>query len=381
MNLRALLARRTLLGLAVMGVGILIGGCGGGSSSSSMPAVSQGGSGGTSLPTDAVGSGVIFNPNGTVTERTLGSGTVTGPGAVGLNYHVHAMAVAGHAPFRIARNRPSPFNTTCPPVNMNDLCWHGGPILFNTGSFNVFVNDSPNGSPNHGHPGGFLGRMSLSSLNHYNNQYDVVMGGGATRDNRYPFLGNLFVTDNNISPNGVGNKAGSDATITAELQAAAHQVDMIMAFHNAGLVTGYRVAYNLFYVQNQAICSVSVGGCYLNNPFVFCAFHGSQDLVGSPAGHVIFSVEPWQQIGGCTAPTDNIQNDTSSTLSHEVQEFQTDPDVAFNPAWFRDMDGQENGDICRTAYGHIIMNPGAIDYNIQKEYDNSIHACSYGPGP
>ena len=82
---------------------------------------------------------------------------------------------------------------------------------------------------------------------------------------------------------------------------------------------------------------------------------------------------------GADASTDNIQNDTASTLSHELTEGLTDPHL---DAWYVDSGphaGEEIGDLCRSSYGDIVMNPNSIDYNIQKEWINSKGACAYGP--
>jgi hypothetical protein len=137
-------------------------------------------------------------------------------------------------------------------------------------------------------------------------------------------------------------------------------------------MTGDHYTYHLFYIKNQAVCSSSVGGCYLVSPFVFCAYHGNQTIGGFDN---LFSIQPWQQVGGCESTVDTIQNDNASTLSHELSETLTDPHL---DAWFNSS-GEEIGDICRETYGSHVMNPNAIDYTIQEEWMNSLGACAFGP--
>jgi len=354
-------ARRAVLAVGALAIGALIAGCSGGSNSTT-PTISQ------NNPSSAAGV-----QGG---ERELARVTVPlGMHVATVNLHTHAMALLGRPSFKIPWTG-KPNNGSCP-TDPQCLVYHGGPVLFNTGAINVYVNPSQTGGgfPNTctvancppaqwGFPGGFLGRYSNNAeMGHILDQYE--MPPGPNRNNRFPYIGYITMTDSMITANNTKAGAVSDARITAELTTAQAAVGL----------TGDRFMYHLFYVQNQWLCSANVGGCYSpgdNLDFSFCAFHGNQTISGHDN---IFSVEPWQQVSGCTAPTDTIQNDTSSTLSHEWTEALTDPHL---DAWFNSS-GSEIGDICRFNYSTISMMPGPIVYNIQEEWINSVGACAYGP--
>ncbi|MBV9158406.1 MAG: hypothetical protein JO097_19240 [Acidobacteriaceae bacterium] len=356
------LSRRALFAAAAVTVGALIAGCSGGSNSS-MPTVTQSNSAPIVGAPPAGGerelARVTVNPNLHVTP---------------VNNVAHALPVHGHAVFPIVWHG-KPVNESCP-GDSRCLIYHGGPVLFNTGSINVFINPDNNevgGFPNTcssgscppaqwGFPGGFIGRYSGDAeMGHILDQY-VQPPGCCTRNDRYPYLGYITMIDNTIKADGTKANAASDATATAELKTAETAVGLV----------GSRYEYHLFYRQNQAFCSNQVGGCYLVNPFAFCAFHGDQTI---GVNDTIYSIEPWQKIGGCEAPSQKLQDDTSSTLSHELTESLTDPHL---DAWFS-AGGEEIGDLCRNSYSTISMTPGPITYNIQQEWINSKGACAYGP--
>ena len=357
MNFSPLSARRALISAAALVAGAAFAGCTGGSTS----AVST-------MPQAA-------NPVGTSAsaDRELARVTIpVGARAVPVSNRAHALGIQGR-PFQ-NKTYGAPTQAACP-GDSRCLLYHGGPVLYNTGAIAVYVNPDQNGTlfPNNcttsncppaqfGYPGGFLGRYTNNSeMGHILDQYEKPLG--PTRLNRFPYLGYITLIDPNIKADGTKAHAGSDAEATVELTAAEAAVGL----------TGSHYMYHLFYRQNQAFCSSQLGDtCYLVSPFQWCAFHGDQTIAGQDT---IYSIMPWQQLNGCTAPTDTIQNDTNSTLSHEWTEALTDPHL---DAWF-DASGAEIGDICRNNYSNITMQPNSIDYNIQEEWINSKGACAYGP--
>ncbi len=151
------------------------------------------------------------------------------------------------------------------------------------------------------------------------------------------------------------------------------------------LPTGYGSEFHVFLGQGVEECSQSAGGCYSpsnTSTWTFCAYHGSNDW--SDIGHVLYSVEPYQDVQGCQvsnlpSPNGSLQDSTASTLSHETFETITDPDIAANnPAWYNQAKG-EIGDLCAPAAGVPSSNVqlGADTWEIQMEYNNSISDCSY----
>ena len=125
--------------------------------------------------------------------------------------------------------------------------------------------------------------------------------------------------------------------------------------------------YHVFLQADVSQCSQNASGCYAQQ---YCAYRGNTDF--SDIGHVIYSVEPYQGISGCQSST--VVNSTASTLSHEMFEAITDPDVPQNVAWYNNTLG-EIGDICASSRGSVGLN--GTTYYIQTEYSNYSHACKF----
>jgi hypothetical protein len=132
--------------------------------------------------------------------------------------------------------------------------------------------------------------------------------------------------------------------------------------------------YHVFLPQGTDMC-IDGTTCYSPDDFtrfVFCAFHGSVDF--SPTLHVLFSVEPYQAVVGCQIPgqtPNGVIDATASTLSHELIETITDPDLN---AWFNGLTGNEIADLCSTFGSNQRLN--RHDYFIQAEYSNAVRACT-----
>ncbi len=89
------------------------------------------------------------------------------------------------------------------------------------------------------------------------------------------------------------------------------------------------------------------------------------ELVRSDIGHTLYSFESYQNIAGCKAPSGKVADSTDSTVSHEIYETMTDPDINNGTfAWYNSWRG-EIGNICRSNDRTIVLN--AI-YNIQEEW-------------
>jgi len=118
----------------------------------------------------------------------------------------------------------------------------------------------------------------------------------------------------------------------------------------------------------------------------FCAYHGSFTVTG---GEEIYSNMPYAGVPQCDEgqyPNGNTADATINVMSHEHSESITDPNLN---AWY-DAAGYEIGDKCAWDFGTLSGSPGA-EYNetinshhyfMQREYDNSTHACLQRPaGP
>jgi hypothetical protein len=229
-----------------------------------------------------------------------------------------------------------------------DLAYYGGPYLTSSTSYNIYVNCAGTcwGSTS---PGTSLGRLAGSTFVHVIDQYT-----GSTANGRYPYGGGYQVNYNTSG-------TLQDQDIYNIIHAVAVSVG-----------TGYGKMYHVFLQSGVKQCSASAGGCYAVNGG-YCAYHGSVDY--GDIGHTIYSVEPYQNISGCSAPSGKVVDSTLSTLGHEYFEAITDPDVAANNvAWYNNYGG-EIGDICRNSYGNV--NLSGYTYNSQREYSNRVSACTF----
>jgi hypothetical protein len=224
---------------------------------------------------------------------------------------------------------------------------------------NVYVNCLPTCW---GNPANFLTDLGESDFIHLTDQYVGTFG-----NDRYT--------------------VGGAATLTGTLPHILPFSFGVAVAHAAGTIygTGYHHIYHIFLPPNQDICFNSTT-CYSPDnfsTFAFCGYHSFATF--SDIGHVLYTVEPFQNVPGChlQAPSPNglLIDSTASLLSHEVFELITDPDLN---AWFNrvslDEGGAEIGDECQNrtfGYGSISINHKK--YQVQPEYSNQVHGCAFSP--
>jgi hypothetical protein len=239
-----------------------------------------------------------------------------------------------------------------------DLTFFGGPVVTSASSINVYVNCSKTPAQCWG-TGSLTPRIFLTDLNHSDFIRLVNEFIGSDARGRFPTGSPLKTTVAFATP----NEASLD--------------DIFNILFDAVGVTkasGFTTIYHVFLPQGTDMC-IDVGFCYSpDDPanFAFCAFHGSVDF--SPTLHVLFSVEPYQAVDGCSIPGQTphgVIDATASTLSHELMETITDPD---GNAWFNGLFGFEGSDMC-SAFG-TNQRLNGHDYFIQSEYSNKVHACT-----
>lgn len=226
-------------------------------------------------------------------------------------------------------------------------------------SNNVYVNCA---ASCWGTPATFLGHLAASNFIHVTDEYV-----SATGNNRYT--------------------VGAATSISASLPTRLTSTNILQLVHTAAHAhgSGYDHVYHIFLRSGVDVCT-SANVCYSPDnaaTFVFCAFHGSVDF--KDIGHVLYSVEPYQNVRGCSvaqpSPNGPVVDSTSSTLSHELIETITDPD---GDAWIAlnslpDF-GAEIGDLCENPFGrYVAFNVGGKSYAIQPEYSNKFHACATAP--
>jgi hypothetical protein len=308
-------------------------------------------------------------------------------GQSNLAYHVFpsktqagkAARAAGNLSTSGARITVGPLASTVPAVPApgfygEDLVYFGGKVLKTTTSHNVYVNMSSCGgtvAACWGDPKKFLEDLSQSNMIHLTDQYVFT-----TANNRYPAGTSVFTSIPLFSDNVVGQ---NELLAVVHAAAKAHGV-------------GYGHIYHVFLPKGVDTCFDLTNICYSpDNPpsFFFCAYHGSVDF--SDIGHVLISVEPYQNVRGCAEPAPNpngaLVDSTNSTLSHEQIESITDPDpfgvgdprsgwvaakslVAFQ---------NEIGDLCVILTSDPAVMLNGKKYQLQGEYSNRYHACAFAP--
>jgi hypothetical protein len=248
------------------------------------------------------------------------------------------------------------------PADLSNL---GGAVVVTAETHNLYVDCA---ASCWGTPTTFQNNLYKSSFIHVSDQYI-----GSTANNRY--------------------SVGTGGVISYSILATLSDNDMLQIVHAAASVlgTGYHHIYNIFLPQGVDECFAGTTECYSpDNPatFVFCAYHAS--VTFSDIGHVLFTVEPYQNVPGCgmlqPSPNGALVDSTSSVLGHETFETITDPD---GTAWIAvtslGVFGEEIGDLCP---GVSLTQPYFEDpvsvingkkYEVQPMYSNKYHACSFAP--
>lgn len=240
-----------------------------------------------------------------------------------------------------------------------DLTFFGGPVLTGATSYNVYVNCKAPLTPANCWgtgtltPGTFLADLNLGTFIRLANEYT-----------KSDALGHFPVKEMKTTATFANPRK-------ATMQEILHVVfDAVNVTH----VSGYKAIYHVFLPQGTDMCRVAAE-CYSpDDPrnWVFCAFHGSVNF--SATQHVLFSVEPYQAVPGCQIPGQTphgVIDATASTLSHELIETMTDPDLN---AWANGLFGFEVADICSAFATNQLLN--GHNYFLQSEYSNRLHTCT-----
>lgn len=252
-----------------------------------------------------------------------------------------------------------------------DVSYQGGPVVEYAESHAIFM--LPNGhcpiSQCWGDPEGFLRDLGRSDFIEVADQYV-----GLRAENRYT----------------VGRRAKVSFTPSSTPFTNADMLAVVHSVASATGETGYGEIYHVFLPPGTDECiDATLLFCYSPdnlNTFFFCAYHGSADF--TDIGHVLFSVEPYQNTPGCQdrpgTPNGQLVDSTDDVLSHELFETITDPDgTGWRNITAGGLFGEEIGDEC------VFLVPGFGDpsvftiggklYAVQLEYANSQHACANVP--
>lgn len=298
-----------------------------------------------------------------VAPRTSRAASKEASEVLGLGLAANAAAAAADAP-------PLAFLIRYPA----DVVYQGGAVVQFAEFHAVYM--LPNGhcpiSVCWGDPEGFLRDLTGSEFVHVLDQYADL-----TSNNRYT----------------VGRRARLSYTPPS---VPLTDNDILAFVHTVAAptgATGYGHIYHVFLPPGQDECFDSTfTQCYSpdnTSSFAFCAYHGSADF--SDIGHVLYSVEPYQNVTGCSDPpgTPNGQliDSTNDTLSHETFETISDPD---GTGWWNStpsvtgLQGEEIGDECVFITPPAFGSPSVfrVDdkvYAVQLEYSNARHGCTNTP--
>lgn len=270
----------------------------------------------------------------------------------------------------VPKNKPlaSIASVPSPGFYPDDLVYFGGPVVKDMQSHSVYLNASSCGGVAKcwGNPEKFLTDLGRSKYIHVTDQYTGTSG---NYTNGTHVFASLTMYTNMID-----------------------ESDLFGLVHDAaatlGTPSGYGHEFHVFLPPGVDTCFDETSECYSpDNPssFVFCAYHGS--ITFSDIGHVLFSVQPNQNVPGCQAappdPNGILQDSTDSVLAHETIETITDPDI---DAWISDSSllssGAEIADLCEPTgnasaqFLDSIVSLDGVKYELQLMYSNHYHACS-----
>lgn len=252
-----------------------------------------------------------------------------------------------------------------------------GQPLQTTTLHNIYINQPPAAW---GDPVGFLHDLNHSEFIHITDQYV-----GVEFNNRYP-LGTSFLAL--VTPAAGFPPAPNNIITIAQIVSLVHAAGSITG-------TGHDHVYNVFIPPGDDICFFDNHGnptsCFSpDHPstFAFCAFHSFVRF--SDIGQVLLTVLPETGVPGCASqqpsPNGIVADSVDSTMSHELFEIITDPDLN---EWFvrgsLDLRGAEIGDVCqptgnsKAQFLVPTFNVHGHPYAIQLEYSNRGHGCFSRP--
>jgi len=190
-------------------------------------------------------------------------------------------------------------------------------------------------------------------------------------------VGGSYVDHDPLPSNGCDDGTDAVCLTDAQLQAEIQHVLTAKGWHGSDT--------NMFFLLTPD----GVGSCFdgFSNQCttnVYCAYHSSfTDSSGEP---VIYANQPYDAtINGCdpgSSPNNDDADADLNTISHEHNEAITDP---FGDGWWRDSDGEENGDLCAWNFGNPVIPGGDFNqvinghhYLTQEEFSNSSFFTSGG---
>ena len=169
------------------------------------------------------------------------------------------------------------------------MTYHGGPVITTDTNYLIQFNSPTGDFSIWGDPWTFLFNLfgTYTDIIHTVDQYV-----GQTANNRYTVNGTTAWVSWYNPP-----RPMSFSDVQASVIAAVH------AIFPSGGGGGYNIEYHIFLPPGQDTC-LSSTVCYSpdnSSTFSFCAYHSSMNTTDTngAAIHVIYSVEPYQNVPGC----------------------------------------------------------------------------------
>lgn len=243
-----------------------------------------------------------------------------------------------------------------------DLTYYGGPLMKSAVEHNIYVNCKSGTEKCWGQPEEFFQSLTGSKLVKMLGQYTKAPTSNYTFGEGTPVQYQAF------------SKIYYDNDLFSIVHAVAKSVG----------ATGYSNEYHIFLPKGVDNCFDGTTECYspdIPSNWVFCAYHG--EVTFSDLGVVVFSVEPYQNVRGCTYRLpkgyNSLINSTDSTLLHETFESITDPDPnSFGTlGWYNIPYNQEVADLCDAF--PMKQTIGSLKLYVQTLYSNKYHGCANGP--
>lgn len=271
------------------------------------------------------------------------------------NFHYHI--------FPVSSQWGKPVNNAATKVfHPADLTYYGGPLMKSAAEHNIYVNCKTGNEKCWGQPEEFFQNLTNSKLVKLLGQYTK----GSTSN--YTF------------------GEGSPVSYTA-FSRIFYDNDLFSILHSVAKsvgATGYTNEYHIFLPKGIDNCFDGTTTCYSpDNPstWFFCAYHG--EVTFSDLGTVVFSVEPYQNVRGCTYRLpkgyNSLINSTDTTLLHETFESITDPNpnTFASLGWYNIPYNQEIADLCDSF--PMKQTVGKLKLFVQTIYSNKYHGCANGP--
>lgn len=247
-------------------------------------------------------------------------------------------------------------------VHPADLAYYGGPLMKTAVEHDIYVNCKAGDESCWGKPEEFFQNLTSSKLVKLLGQYTKASTSNFTFGEGTP----------------VAYTAFSNIYYDNDLFSILHSVAKSIG------ATGYTNEYHIFLPKGVDNCFDGTTECYspdIPSDWVFCAYHG--EVTFSDLGPVVFSVQPYQDVSGCTYKLPNgydpLINATDSTLAHETFESITDPDPnSFSTlGWYNIPYNSEVADLCDSF--PMKQTVGTLKLFIQTMYSNKYHGCANGP--